>query len=271
MRLLVEHGANIVAKSDLGVTPRRLLRDRPEEFLSLKRRRSAVSSPDCACPGAVTRLKKEEGEEDDEPLIDVDKATMLAQNDSYAYVVCQRASGCNKRVRRSERESSQGPCAPPCKSAVVPYQDLEPEAAGGLVNVPLKASQARMERIDRMTSGFDPSSFTLPAVCKETKTIAGYFMPPLILTKTTLKLETCHCKVDRAHKGRGLGGLLCPTAPQFHSGLRVPCLQQHPGRSPCALKSKSLDCKAAPSPPAQALRRKRRSPFRQSCFGSDSH
>ena len=33
VRLLVEHGANIVAKSDLGVTPRRLLRDRPEEFL----------------------------------------------------------------------------------------------------------------------------------------------------------------------------------------------------------------------------------------------
>ena len=137
---------------------------------------------------------------------------MLAQNDSYACVVCQRASGCNKRVRRSERESSQGPCAPPCKSAVVPYQDLEPEAAGGLVNVPLKASQARMERIDRMTSGFDPSSFTLPAVRKETKTIAGYFMPPLILTKTTLKLETCHCKVDRAHKGRGLGGLLLGAA-----------------------------------------------------------
>lgn len=87
--LLIEHGANFDAKSHFGVTPRRLLCDHSEELLSLKRQRFASSSPGSVCPGEATRSRfvrweiGEEEEEDNEPLIDVDMATILAQNDAY--------------------------------------------------------------------------------------------------------------------------------------------------------------------------------------------
>ena len=57
VRLLTEHGANLDAKSDLRVAPRRLLRDQSEELLSLNRKRSASDLPDCVCPRAATRSR----------------------------------------------------------------------------------------------------------------------------------------------------------------------------------------------------------------------
>lgn len=123
---------------------------------------------------------------------------MLAQHD--AYFVCQRVSGCNKGLRWSERQFRRGPFSLPW------CNDLEPEAAGGLVNVPLKASQARMESIERFANGLDLSSCASAAVSKETKTIAWYVHATFDSDQSNVIIT--HCKVDRAHPGKGLGGLL---------------------------------------------------------------
>ena len=74
------------------------------------------------------------------------------------------------------------------------------------MNVPLKASQARMERIERFANGLDLSSCASAAVSKETKTIAWYVHATFDSDQSNLVIT--HCKVDRAHPGKGLGGLL---------------------------------------------------------------
>ena len=62
---------------------------------------------------------------------------MLVQSE----LVCQRVSGCNKRMRRSEREFAGH--HPHLHASLPWHKDLELEAAGELANVPLKGSRAK--------------------------------------------------------------------------------------------------------------------------------
>ncbi|CAE7648321.1 unnamed protein product [Symbiodinium sp. CCMP2456] len=62
--------------------------------------------------------------------------------------------------------------------------------------------------IEQLASGSRPSAFTLPAVSTQTKTLAGY-VHASVEDKT---LKIAHCKVDRPHQRRGLGGLLLEAA-----------------------------------------------------------
>ena len=199
--------SNIDGKSDLGVTPRRLLRDHPEELRSLKRKRSVASSPDCVCPGAACRSRLawweiEEGDDEHSSMWAKPLYWLKMIPRSFVNAPVDVTSACGGRG-----ESLQGPSTLPCKSALV-QRLREPEVVGELVNVPLKASQAGMEGIERLASGLDLdlSSLTLAAVCKETKTIAGYVHATFDSTQNNLEIN--HCKVDHAHHGKGLAGLL---------------------------------------------------------------
>ena len=62
--------------------------------------------------------------------------------------------------------------------------------------------------IEQLASGSRLSAFTMPAVSAQSKTVADY-VHASFADKT---LTTSHCKVDRPHQGKGLGGLLTEAA-----------------------------------------------------------
>ena len=113
---------------------------------------------------------------------------------------------CAKRLRRSELEFA-GDHAHLHQDRTW-YPDLTTQQAAELVNVRMDDEKEHLKVIEQLAGGSRPSAFTLPAVSTQTKTLAGY-VHASFADKT---LTITHCKVDRPHQGRGVGGLLLEAA-----------------------------------------------------------
>ena len=115
-------------------------------------------------------------------------------------------TGCSKRIRRMEREF----CGDHAHLHEHQnwYKALEPTNAANLVNVCVDEDEKYVNCIESLASASCPSGFTLPAVSRETRTVAGYVHATF--DNEILKIK--QCKVDRAHQGKGLGGLLLQAA-----------------------------------------------------------
>ena len=98
--------------------------------------------------------------------------------------------------------------------------------------------------------GDRPSSFTLPAVSQQTRTVAGYVHACFADQTLTIK----HCKVDRPHQGRGLGGLLIEAAEKRAqklgaaiSKVKLTVLETNEPARKCYAKSGFQVCGESPS------------------------
>eukprot|EP00439_Symbiodinium_sp_Y106_P066228 s813_g10.t1 len=108
------------------------------------------------------------------------------------------------------------------------YNGLEPQQAAGLVNVSFKDEKEYLLRIEELATASCAAGFTLPAVSRETRALAGYVHATF--DSETLKIQ--QCKVDRPHQGKGLGGLLLQAAEERARNL---------GASFCKVKLCVLD------------------------------
>ena len=113
---------------------------------------------------------------------------------------------CAKRLRRSELEFAGDHAH--LHQGTTWYPDLTTQQAAELVNVRTDDEKEHLKVIEQLAGGSRPSAFTLPAVSTQTKTLAGY-VHASFADKT---LTITHCKVDRPHQGRGVGGLLLEAA-----------------------------------------------------------
>eukprot|EP00439_Symbiodinium_sp_Y106_P024370 s813_g2.t5 len=124
------------------------------------------------------------------------------------------------------------------------------EQAATFVNIKTDDEEHRLKVIEALASGGRPSSFTLPAVSKQTRTLAGYVHASFADQTLTIT----HCKVDRPHQGRGLGGLLIEAAEKRaeHLGAAVSKVKllvletNEPARK-CYAKSGFQVCGESPS------------------------
>ena len=153
-----------------------------------------------------------------------------------------------------------GPCAFAPRYEVVPhivysvdnvgYHFVSTEQAEAFVNINTDDVQNRLKVIELLASGGHPSSFTLPAVSQQTCNLAGYVHASVADKTLTIK----HCKVDRPHQGRGLGGLLIEAAEKRaeHLGAAISKVQltvletNEPARK-CYAKSGFQVCGESPS------------------------
>ena len=164
------------------------------------------------------------------------------------YFVCSTATGCSKRLRCSEVEFAADHANLHQETAW--YANLTTEQAATLVNIKTDDEEHRLKVIEALASGGHPSSFTLPAVSKQTRNLAGYVHASVADNTLTIK----HCKVDRPHQGRGLGGLLIEAAERRteHLGAAVSKVQltvletNEPARK-CYAKSGFQVCGESPS------------------------
>ncbi|CAE7318327.1 unnamed protein product, partial [Symbiodinium sp. KB8] len=203
---LIERGASLDVRSASGQTPRSLLKAANRKIPERKRKR-ASPTPDSACPDAPTRIRFalwEWGQEDSDPQIDRTADNVVTENAEF--YICEKVTGCSKRIRRMEREF----CADHAHLHDNQnwYKALEPKNAANLVNVCVDDDKKYVNGIERLASAACPSGFTLPAVSRETRTVAGY----VHATFDSEILKIRQCKVGRDHQGKGLGGLLLQAA-----------------------------------------------------------
>ena len=130
--------------------------------------------------------------------------------------MCSTARGCAKRLRCSEVEFAADHVH--LHQNTTWYSNVTTEQAATFVNIKTDDEQNRLKVIEALASGGRPSSFTLPAVSKQTRTLAGYIHASFADQTLTIT----HCKVDRPHQGRGLGGLLIEAAEKRAENLGGP-------------------------------------------------
>lgn len=203
---LIERGASLDVRSASGQTPRSLLKAANRKIPERKRKR-ASPTPDSACPDAPTRIRFalwEWGQEDSDPQIDRTADNVVTENAEF--YICEKVTGCSKRIRRMEREFCGDHAH--LHDNQNWYKALEPKNAANLVNVCVDDDKKYVNGIERLASAACPSGFTLPAVSRETRTVAGY----VHATFDSEILKIRQCKVGRDHQGKGLGGLLLQAA-----------------------------------------------------------
>ena len=135
--------------------------------------------------------------------------------------MCSTATGCSKRLRCSEVEFAADHAN--LHQETTWYANLTTEQAATFVNIKTDDEEHRLKVIESLASGGHSSSFTLPAVSQQTRTLAGYVHASFADQTLTIK----QCKVDRPHQGRGLGGLLIEAAEKRaeHLGAAVSKVQ----------------------------------------------
>jgi len=226
VNFLIERGASLDVRSTSGQKPRSMLKSAQHEIPERKRKR-ASPTPDSACPNAPTKIRFalwEWGDEDSDPLIERTTENVVVENAEF--YVCQSVPNCSKRLRRMEREFCGDHAH--LHEHHQWYNGLEPQQAAGLVNVSFKDEKEYLLRIDELATASCAAGFTLPAVSRETRALAGYVHATF--DSETLKIQ--QCKVDRPHQGKGLGGLLLQAAEERARNL---------GASFCKVKLCVLD------------------------------
>ncbi|CAE7705313.1 Surf2 [Symbiodinium sp. CCMP2592] len=211
VNFLIERGASLDVRSTSGQKPRSMLKSAQHEIPERKRKR-APPAPASACPGAPTKIRFalwEWGDEDSDPLIERTSENVVVENAER-----MEREFCSDHAHLHEHHQW--------------YNGLEPQQAAGLVNVSFKDEKSYLQRIDELATASCDTGFTLPAVSRETRTVAGYVHATF--DSETLKIK--QCKVDRPHQGKGLGGLLLQAAEERARNL---------GASFCKVKLTVLD------------------------------
>ncbi|CAE7705328.1 unnamed protein product [Symbiodinium sp. CCMP2592] len=211
VNFLIERGASLDVRSTSGQKPRSMLKSAQHEIPERKRKR-APPAPASACPSAPTKIRFalwEWGDEDSDPLIERTSENVVVENAER-----MEREFCSDHAHLHEHHQW--------------YNGLEPQQAAGLVNVSFKDEKSYLQRIDELATASCDAGFTLPAVSRETRTVAGYVHATF--DSETLKIK--QCKVDRPHQGKGLGGLLLQAAEERARNL---------GASFCKVKLTVLD------------------------------
>ncbi|CAE7194153.1 GAUT3 [Symbiodinium sp. CCMP2592] len=247
---LIERAASTKVQSNQKKTPQALLKainHKPPQ----RKRKLASPTPTCVCPGATTRshfAKWEwaQAQEESEPLIERSEDNVVLE--SHQYFVCSNARGCSKRLRCSELEFAADHAH--LHQDTMWYRSLTTEQAEAFVHVNADEEQARLKVIEEMATGGRPSAFTLPAVSQQTHTLAGYVHASFADQTLVIK----HCKVDRPHQGRGLGGLLIQAAEKHAqklgaaiSTVKLSVLETNEPARKCYAKSGFQYCGESPS------------------------
>ncbi|CAE7836624.1 unnamed protein product [Symbiodinium sp. CCMP2592] len=254
--LLIERGASLDVVSTAGLSPRNMLSDSQPDMLQTTRKRKAADSPDVSCPGASARSlltkwewgqdEEEEPQDEKEPVLEKASVDIVAENDEY--YVCAAVHNCAKRLRRSEREFAGDHAH--LHTGHPWYGELQLKDASSLVGVPLVLTNNRLAAIENLASGKCTNQFTLAAVSASTNTIAGY----VFASFTTDVLDIGHCKVDRSHQGKGLGGLLLQAAEtnarnkgSDHSTVKLSVLETNEAAIKCYCKAGFKTTETSPS------------------------
>ncbi|CAE7194118.1 ANKRD65 [Symbiodinium sp. CCMP2592] len=187
-----------------------------------------------------------QAQEESEPLIERSEDNVVLE--SHQYFVCSNARGCSKRLRCSELEFAADHAH--LHQDTMWYRSLTTEQAEAFVHVNADEEQARLKVIEEMATGGRPSAFTLPAVSQQTHTMAGYVHASFADQTLVIK----HCKVDRPHQGRGLGGLLIQAAEKHAqklgaaiSTVKLSVLETNEPARKCYAKSGFQYCGESPS------------------------
>eukprot|EP00438_Fugacium_kawagutii_P027117 Skav234323 [mRNA] locus=scaffold3161:33595:34803:+ [translate_table: standard] len=101
------------------------------------------------------------------------------------------------------------------------FSELTPEEWCRTVGVITDEAGDAVNAINTVVSGRNPHHFTLPLVETKSKEIAGYVHATYSPEKNEMSIS--HIKVDAAHMGQGLGGLLIDAAENHSKNLGWSC------------------------------------------------
>eukprot|EP00438_Fugacium_kawagutii_P027122 Skav234328 [mRNA] locus=scaffold3161:139241:140509:+ [translate_table: standard] len=145
---------------------------------------------------------------------------VVREDSAAGYVVIKNVpTDCAARLRVSEKhfvvdhaELLQGEAW---------FKDLAPEDWCKTVGVIADEAKSAVSAIKTVVSGKLPHHFTLPLVETQSKKIAGYVHAAH--TPEKKEMDIVHIKVDAAHRGQGLGGLLIEAAEDYSHELGWSC------------------------------------------------
>eukprot|EP00438_Fugacium_kawagutii_P031032 Skav235361 [mRNA] locus=scaffold3967:52441:53256:+ [translate_table: standard] len=140
------------------------------------------------------------------------------------YVVVKNAPGiCAARLRVSEKnfvaDHAQFFQDQPW------FKDLSPEEWCKTLGVITDEAGDAVHAINTVVSGKNPHHFTLPLVETKTKNIAGYVHATYSPERNEMSIA--HIKVDAAHMGQGLGGLLIEAAEDYSQKIGWSCAKTY--------------------------------------------